>query len=221
MSGGVLWTLPRRLVSRRPHLSGFRRPLRESRISSPVSYSNISASNIEYQYIEDVEDLGSYRPGGYHPIQIDDRLHNRYRIVHKLGHGTFSTAWLAVDEQISKYVAVKVGIADADRREADVLSELRKGILDASYCVDNTASMIPLTLDRFHLDGPNGTHPCLVTVPARYSLIDAKEASGPRLLQLDVTRSLAAQLAIAVSLIHSQGYAHGGMRSEYFLPIIL
>jgi len=50
-----------------------------------------------------------------------------------------------------------------------------------------------------------------VTVPARCSLRDAKEASDWRLFQLDVARSLAAQLATAVSLVHSQGYAHGDL----------
>ncbi|KAG6203846.1 hypothetical protein E4U34_000501, partial [Claviceps purpurea] len=56
-----------------------------------------------YVYIEDVEDIGRYRLGGYHPIHIDDRLNKRYRIVDKLGHGSFSTVWLAVDEQTTKY----------------------------------------------------------------------------------------------------------------------
>lgn len=71
--------------------------------------------------------------------------------------------------------------------------------------------MIPMVIDRFSLQGPNGTHPCFVTVPARCSLIDAKEASEMLLFQLDVARSLAAQLVMAVSLVHAQGYAHGGL----------
>ncbi|KAI0451814.1 kinase-like domain-containing protein [Xylaria acuta] len=129
MSGRVFWSLPRRMFLRR-----------------------LLLSDIEYRYIEDVKNLSAYRPGGYHPIQIADRLHNRYRIAH---------------------VAVKVGTAGADRREADILSQLRRG--------------------------------------ARCSLLDAKEASDPRLFQLGVARSLAAQLTMAVSLVHSQGYAHGDL----------
>ncbi|KXJ84751.1 protein kinase, partial [Microdochium bolleyi] len=68
----------------------------------------MAAPPVEYGYVDGVEHLSDYRPGGYHPIHIDDRLDKRYRIVHKLGHGTFSTAWLAVDEKTSKYVAIKV-----------------------------------------------------------------------------------------------------------------
>jgi serine/threonine protein kinase len=66
-----------------------------------------------YERLEDVERLEYYRPGGYHPIQIGNYLHERYRIVHKLGYGSFSTVWLARDEQASKYVAVKLCTADA------------------------------------------------------------------------------------------------------------
>ncbi|KAI3528618.1 SRPK2 bound unphosphorylated [Colletotrichum abscissum] len=203
-------TLLRGVFPRRPCQSSSPFSTRKSRIFSTLPYSMMSASEFDYGYIENVERLNDYRPGGYHPIQIDDRLHKRYRIVHKLGHGTFSTVWLALDEGTSNYVAVKVGIADADTREVDILSQLTTGVANRSHAA-HKASMIPTVIDRFSLDGPNGTHPCFVTVPARCNLMDAKEASDPRLFDLDVARSLAAQLAIAISLVHSQGYAHGDL----------
>ncbi|KAK1950765.1 hypothetical protein LY78DRAFT_708449 [Colletotrichum sublineola] len=130
----------------------------------------MSASEFEYRYIEDVESLNNYRPGGYHPIQIDNRLHKRYRIT-------------------SNYVAVKVGTLDADTREVDILSQLTTGVADCSHAA-HKASMIPTVIDRFSLDGPNGTHPCFVIVPVRCSLMDAKEASDPRLFELDLPPSL-------------------------------
>ncbi|CDM37059.1 Protein kinase-like domain [Penicillium roqueforti FM164] len=48
-----------------------------------------------YEPIEGVEKLESYRVGGYHSMTIGDHIHNRYQVVHKLGHGTYSTIWLA------------------------------------------------------------------------------------------------------------------------------
>ncbi|KAI3332848.1 kinase-like domain-containing protein [Ustulina deusta] len=172
----------------------------------------MSPTGFQYGYIEGVEDLEDYKPGGYHPIHIDDRLHQRYRIVHKLGHGTFSTVWLALDEQTSKYVAIKVGTADADSREADILSNLAiaAAAVTGSPAADK-ASMLPPAIDRFCIAGPNGTHPCFVTSPANCSLRDSKEASDWCLFQLDVARSLCAQLAMAVYFIHSEGYAHGDL----------
>lgn len=75
--------------------------------------------------VEDVERLEHYRPGGFHPIQIGDRFRDRYRIDHKLGYGSFSTIWLARDEQVPRYVAIKVCTADAvHQEEADTLSRL-------------------------------------------------------------------------------------------------
>ena len=46
----------------------------------------------------DAESLGRYRVGGYHPVHLGDLLKGgRYKIVHKLGYGGYSTVWLARD----------------------------------------------------------------------------------------------------------------------------
>ncbi|KAI0532021.1 kinase-like protein [Xylaria digitata] len=186
-------TLAQRVFSRRACLCRY--SSRQSRFFSHNFYSTLSPTSFQYGYIEGVEDLEDYKPGGYHPIHIDDRLHQRYCIVHKLGRGTFSTVWLALDDQTLKYAAVKVGTADAD--------------MTGSPAADK-ASMVPPAIDRFCITGPNGTHPCFVTSPASCSLRDSKAASDWCLFQLDITRSLCAQLAMAVCFIHSEGYAHGG-----------
>ncbi|KAK4216721.1 kinase-like domain-containing protein [Rhypophila decipiens] len=151
-----------------------------------------STSDFKYHYIEDVEDLEDYRPGGYHPIQIDD-----------------------LDDITTSYVAVKVCTADADsRREIDILAHLSLSTVtaaDSSPRKDAASGMICKILDQFSITGPNGTHSCIVTVPARCSLKETREASGPGLFQLDVARSLAAQLAMSVGYVHSRGYVHADL----------
>ncbi|KAF5560102.1 SRPK2 bound unphosphorylated [Fusarium phyllophilum] len=172
-----------------------------------ASHKAMSIPSVRYKYIEEVEVLEDYRPGGYHPVQINDALHHdRYKIVHKLGHGTFSTAWLALDRNASTYVAVKAGTADADKDEVDILSRLAMA--------DTDETMIPRVLDCFIVKGPNGSHPCLVTTPARCSLMDTKDASNSGLFQLDVARSLAVQIVKAVAHVHSRGYAHGASLND-------
>ena len=55
---------------------------------------------LDYNIGVPAEDLGNYCPGGYHPILLNDKLHDgRYEIVHKLGFGSFSTVWLARDHR--------------------------------------------------------------------------------------------------------------------------
>ncbi|CRK32191.1 hypothetical protein BN1723_003855 [Verticillium longisporum] len=148
-----------------------------------------------YEHINVVERLDGYRPGGYHPVQLNDKLQERYSIIEKLGYGSYSTIWLARDEKLSRYVAVKIGIANHSSKEAQVLEQL-------SACPTNDWSdrLIPLVLDRFELTGPNGTHSCLVTTPARCSLVEALKDYD--LFPLNAARSLAAQLIIAVAHIH-------------------
>jgi serine/threonine-protein kinase SRPK3 len=42
------------------------------------------------------EPIGRYCDGGYHPVRIGDVFHGgKYKVVSKLGHGVYSTVWLA------------------------------------------------------------------------------------------------------------------------------
>ena len=172
------------------------------------------SANTYFKYIpiEDVEELEKYRPGGYHPTSIGDYLHNRYRIVHKLGYGAYSTIWLAKDEDIGRYVAVKLSTADSSRQESDILHQLAATGQEHRHPGRAT---IPSTLDEFLIKGPNGEHRCLVTTPASMSLSDAKDSSYTRLFQLPVARSIIAQLIQGVAFLHSRGVVHAGMSSNY------
>ena len=38
-----------------------------------------------------------YRPGGYHPVVLGDVFNRQYKIIRKLGEGSYSTVWLARD----------------------------------------------------------------------------------------------------------------------------
>jgi hypothetical protein len=56
------------------------------------------ASFVPSNLLYDQEKISQYRPGGYHPVSLGDTIkENRYKIVHKLGWGGFSTVWLARD----------------------------------------------------------------------------------------------------------------------------
>lgn len=176
--------------------------------SSASATPNTKPGNFQYRIIEDVEDLDRYRLGGYHPLQIGDKLDDgRYRLVDKLGYGGYSTIWLARDLQNAKYVAVKVITADAsvNMHEGSLLQSLRNPTCGPG------SGIVPALLDEFWVAGPNGRHRCLVTSPAQMSLFDAREASTSGLFQLEVARSIIAQLIHGVAFLHTRDIVHGGM----------
>ncbi|KAI1423175.1 protein kinase [Xylaria sp. FL1777] len=171
----------------------------------------ISTSTMSpYNWIDGVEPLEMYEPGGYHPVMINDVLHKRYRIIDKLGYGGYSTIWLALDDQLKRYVAIKVNIANSSlpspQREARILRALST---QNSRGAVGGRDAIPKIMDEFSIEGPNGTHACYTVAPAQGNL---QEASFSRLFPIHVARALAARLVLAVSYVHSQGFVHGDIR---------
>lgn len=171
--------------------------------------SSTTANNphIEYNWIRGVEKLEKYRPGGYHPINIGDVLNGRYHIADKLGFGGYSTVWLALDTRLKQYVAVKVNIADSLPRESKALKDLSDSVI-LSSCSHPGRDLVPVFLDEFEVQGPNGRHMCYTVTPAQCNL---SEISFSRLFSLEVARALSYGLAQAVAYTHSRGYVHGGL----------
>lgn len=61
------------------------------------------------EFSEEEEDPEDYCKGGYHPVNIGDKFsEGRYTILRKLGWGHFSTVWLARDDMLKKFVALKI-----------------------------------------------------------------------------------------------------------------
>ena len=162
-----------------------------------------------YQWHEDVEDLECYQPEGYHPVHIDDLYSNgRYRIIHKLGIGSYSTVWLARDLHMNRYIALKIIVAEASEHSSEnrVWQHLQKCLAGRSVGGCFVASM----LDEFYIDGPNGRHLCLASEPARCSVAVSKEASMIWMFPLNVARAIAAQSILGVQAMHENGVIHGG-----------
>jgi serine/threonine-protein kinase SRPK3 len=105
--------------------------------------------------------------------------------VHKVSFGASSTIWLACDEQLSKYVAIKLAISGLYRPvESAVMRVLQDGEGNGSE-LHAGGQLVPEMLDEFEVDGPDiegtlGRHHCLVTTPARMNVLKAREAGTRR-----------------------------------------
>lgn len=165
-----------------------------------------------YAWHENVEDIERYRPGGYHPIRLGDKLGAaRYEVIHKLGFGSFSVVWLCKDAQTQHYVSVKVAVSGTGRRQnskLEILHALRNGNSEHPG-----KSFVTPLYDEFSLEGPNGSHQCFVFPVALNSIATAKAASlrDDYIFAAPVARSIVVQVLLALSYVHSCGIVHAGI----------
>lgn len=171
-----------------------------------------------YNFMEDVENVSKYRAGGFHPVSIgDEMMEGRYRVVHKLGFGGYSTTWLAIDTLRRQYVAVKICSADSreESLEGGILQQLSHSNQEGT--AHPGERLVRTLIDDFDIQGPNGSHKCLVMPPAIMTIRDAQEASYSRLFRPEIARSIVAQLVLAVDFVHSKGIVHAGQSSSHII----
>ncbi|KAF4441446.1 CMGC kinase [Fusarium acutatum] len=161
---------------------------------------------------EGVEPLEEYQEGGYHPVHIGDVLgpSDRYRVIHKLGHGGFGTVWLCRDSLEGRYIALKVMVSDLKSDETLECSLVKLDQLMPG------AQYIASPLDFFSIEGPNGTHHCLTLPPLGPCV-------SPRLwmrLEKDaatILRKFAYQTTQALAFLHKNQICHGDFRPSNIL----
>ena len=153
----------------------------------------------------DTENLEKYKPGGFHPVHLGDTfLDGRYKIIHKIGAGGFSTVWLARDNSAGGWVALKIVVANHSASVETKSSAVR---LAAERCSGPTAFVADD--HHFTIDGPNGHHLCLVLPllgPSAHQMtFDRRSRLRPAL-----ARKASYQTATALVALHAQGLCHGG-----------
>jgi hypothetical protein len=183
--------------------------------------ANMSSEQPAFERCASAESIARYRRGGYHPIHIDDVLHNRYRIVNKLGHGTYSTIWLVEDLGTGRSAALKVLTADVSRNSSEVaiLRHLKKQQLN--YGGPKCQEFVIELLDDFKVEGPNGTHQCIVTEVLGLSLAevideDLEDIYGELWFPIEISKVFAKQSMQGVAYLHSCGVIHGGKSSDAY-----
>ncbi|KAF8468022.1 kinase-like domain-containing protein [Gautieria morchelliformis] len=163
-----------------------------------------------YRQYPRLEPVGYYRKGGFHPIHIDDVLHNRYRIVNKLGYGAHATVWLVDDLVSGRYAALKVLAADVSKvSEVAIHHRLKQRQLNDGGS-DGQEFLVEY-VDDFKLEGPNGTHQCIVTEVLGPSIgADLDDIYDDKQYPIDIAKNVVAQVMRGVAYLHSCGVVHGG-----------
>ncbi|KAH1510622.1 hypothetical protein KXX18_000564, partial [Aspergillus fumigatus] len=90
-----------------------------------------------------------YRPGGYHPVVLGDVFNDgQFKVIRKLGEGSYSTVWLARD---LKYVARKIPVSEI----SGVTAELRIIRHLTEIAPAEAARHVTRLLGEFEHRGPN------------------------------------------------------------------
>lgn len=149
--------------------------------------------------LQNVEDVDMYGPGGYYPVNSGDVVGNKFKVIHKLGHGGFALVWLARDLENHRNVAVKVLKDGASDHEVDILEHLRSSTKD--HWFTNIREI-------FKIRGPNGLHQCIVLDLGGPSIQHI--ASRRKQLPLPFLKEASRNLALALAALHAAGVCHAG-----------
>jgi len=151
--------------------------------------------------LSECEDLENYEPGGFHPVHLGDVYYDRYRVIHKLGFGGFSTVWLARDALTNRWVALKIVIA----RESPTY--MARTVIANHPSI--TKSHRFAVVDRgFWFKGPNGRHLCLVFPVLGPDLSRLSKGIYTR-IKPQFAKEISLLAAQALAYLHSNGLSHG------------
>ena len=163
------------------------------------------------------EDIQGYCPGGHHPVHLGDTLGNRYKVIHKLGHGGFANVWLCRDlmARSPKYIALKILKACFDDPVELSMTRILKEKRDLGLLHDHGAKFICLPLKHFELESAAGFHHSFVYPVAGPQVSQIVQSFGD---QDKMLRRICLQAAQTMRTLHDAGICHGGL---LLLPFFL
>jgi serine/threonine protein kinase len=176
-----------------------------------------------------------YRPGGFHPVNLGDTIDNgRFKLIRKLGNGSSSTVWLAVRQRYRpfeitqrqnlreplnppQYVAVKILDAGASAA-CDEIAILEH--LSSVAGEQPDYQHITRLLEHFELQGPNGSHRCLVfevMSMTAASLAQSLPENHQRRYPVWIANKILLHTLRGIALLHKNEIVHSGIQPTKLL----
>ncbi|KAL2788041.1 kinase-like domain-containing protein [Aspergillus keveii] len=163
-----------------------------------------------------IEPLEYYPKRRFHPVHLGDTFQDsRYSIIRKLGYGSFSTVWLARDNRLDRYVALKIGQAENKPTGEIGIYERLAGSKLVTH--PGREQYLPL-LDHFRITGPNGIHQALVYEPMGASVAEVKDTLFPNSpFPLWTAKSILWQTLLGLDYMLENAIAHGDVQPRNLL----
>ncbi|TQB68065.1 hypothetical protein MPDQ_004055 [Monascus purpureus] len=135
------------------------------------------------------ETLPHYKAAHYYPVRIGDVYHTRYEVAGKLGAKKYRV--LKVSTSLPDYPT-------ATDRELRIYEHLAN--IDSSH---PGQSLIRELYDAFDLQGPGGTHRCLVLQPMNMTLLEMMRMN-PQPFGLPLLKMTVKRLLSALDFLHAE-----------------
>ncbi|KAK3649216.1 hypothetical protein LTR56_007056 [Elasticomyces elasticus] len=171
--------------------------------------------SIEPNLLIEEETLPSYRPEKYYPVRFGDTFNNRYHVIGKLGYGAASTVWLCRDnhsaQDTPQYVALKVYVNSLRTyRELPIYDHI-----NSLRCEHKGRTRVRALLDSFEIEGPHGTHTCLVHEACGVTLYELQKLLPDQGYPPDLLRELLRPVLYGLDFLHSEAKIIHTDISEY------
>lgn len=182
-------------------------------------FANVAVPNYAYSsiYYKGVSHTGSppWRlddKDGHYVFAVGENLTSRYRILSKMGEGTFGQVLECLDNEKKEIVAVKIVRSIHKYREAamieiDVLQKLARHDVAGTRCVQI----------RNWFDYRN--HICIVFERLGPSLYDFLRKNSYRSFPIDLVREFGRQLLESVAFMHDLRLIHTDLKPENILLV--
>ncbi|KAE8349567.1 kinase domain protein [Aspergillus coremiiformis] len=150
------------------------------------------------------ETLPFYRPEQFYPVYIGEVLNSKYKVLGKLGYGSYSTVWLCRDNSNHQYVALKILTAacskqtlSREEKAYEHLSSLGSSHIGSAY--------IRGLYDIFTIPGPCGPHQCLVHPPMHLSIHALRMRASSCKVTEPLLKHILFCLLQALDFLHREG----------------
>lgn len=169
----------------------------------------------------------AYQEGGFCRITPGEILHDRYKVLRKIGYGKFSTVWAAVDMVSGTLRAIKISRSNPEdwnvaRNEYDVMCKIHSKVSELFSDSFPSIEALPLqaVYDVFrHPAPPNSKHVCLVVEflgcsTYRFLQQYTRRRSSRPAIPVPIVKTFARHLLVALGYVHAAGYVHTDVKPE-------